>query len=218
MNSGHLQVLPRVPHSKANQLRRRGYVPGVLYGPNRSTTPVIFEKKLVENFIHSKGEGAVFEISVGGTKEPVRIWEVQRDPVTRDIIHLDLMQVALDQKIQVKVPLRFEGRQAMERRGITLQHQKDTVEVEGLVKDIPAFIPVPLHHLQGNSNIRIRDLEIADELSIMDAPNELIASALKPALKLEPETENSVKIGISEKERKSEENTSETQATADERA
>ncbi|MGI6527766.1 MAG: 50S ribosomal protein L25 [Caldicoprobacterales bacterium] len=192
MNNQLLQVSPRMPHSKAKQLRRQGYVPGVLYGKNHDTAPVLFNKKQVENFINRMGTAAVIEVEVNGVVQPVKVREVQRDPVSREIIHLDLMNVEMNQRIHAKVPLRFEGRQAIERVGLILQHQKDTVEVEGFAKDIPSFIRVPLHHLQGRqSSIRVQDLEIAEELSVIDSPNELIASALKPALRiaLESDTE-----------------------------
>ena len=187
MNNNILQVSPRMPNSKAKQLRRQGYIPGVIYGKSHATAPVLFDKRNVENLVHRMGIGAVFEVYLNGIKQTVKIREIQRDPVTREIIHLDLLNVEMDQVIQAKVPLRFEGRRAVEKYGLILQHQKDSIEVEGLAKDIPSFIRVPLHMLQNNrsSNIRVQDLEVADELSIIDPPGDLIASALRPALKIE---------------------------------
>ncbi len=187
MNNNILQVSPRMPDSKAKQLRRQGYIPGVIYGKSHATAPVLFDKRNVENLVHRMGIGAVFEVYLNGIKQTVKIREIQRDPVTREIIHLDLLNVEMDQVIQAKVPLRFEGRRAVEKYGLILQHQKDSIEVEGLAKDIPSFIRVPLHMLQNNrsSNIRVQDLEVADELSIIDPPGDLIASALRPALKIE---------------------------------
>jgi large subunit ribosomal protein L25 len=190
VNGELLQVSPRISHAKAKQLRRQGYVPGVLYGKNHAA-PVLFDKKHVERFVHRMGTAAVIEVSLNGLKQQVKIKEVQRDPVTREIIHIDLMNVEMNQRIQAKVPLLFEGRQVMEKHGLILQHQKDFVEVEGFAKDIPSFIRVPLHILQSsrNSSIRVQDLEIAAELSVIDSPNELIASALKPTLKTDIQAE-----------------------------
>ena len=192
MNNSLLQVSPRMSNSKAKQLRRQGYVPGVIYGKDHATAPVIFDKRNVENLINRMGIGAVFEVSLNGEKKSVKIREIQRDPVTREIIHLDLLSVELDQVIQAKVPLRFEGRRAFEKHGLILQHQKDSIEVEGPAKDIPSFIRVPLHILQrnGNSSIRVQDLEVAEELSIIDSPNALIASSLRPTLRLDTQDES----------------------------
>jgi ribosomal protein L25 (general stress protein Ctc) len=103
MNSDLLQVSIRAPQSKAKQLRRQGYVPGVLYGRNTTTTPVLFNKNHVENFIKRVGEGTVFDIELDGIKQTVRIREMQRDPISKEIIHLDLMNVDLDQEIKINV-------------------------------------------------------------------------------------------------------------------
>src|SRR5690554_6633226 len=115
MNNNLLQVSLRMPDSKARQLRRQGYIPGVIYGKNHASAPVIFDKKHVENFVHRMGIGAIFEVVLNGVKQSVKIREIQRDPVTREITHLDLLNVEMDQKIQAKVPLRFEGRRAFEK-------------------------------------------------------------------------------------------------------
>ncbi|HHY82352.1 MAG TPA: 50S ribosomal protein L25 [Clostridiales bacterium] len=200
MNTELLQVTQRVPQTKAKKLRRQGYVPGVLYGPNNTTVPVIFDKKSVENFVQRKGEGAVFDVSLNGEIHPVKILEVQRDPVSREIIHLDLINIETEKKIHARVPLRFEGKDIVEKRGYILQHQKDTVVVEGLAKNIPPYILVPLHKLQKANNIRVQDLEISEEISILDAPNELIAASLKPTMRAEAEEEDAAKLPVPERE------------------
>jgi hypothetical protein len=61
-----------------------------------------------------------------------------------------------------------------------VQHQKNSIEVEGLAKDIPSHITVPLSMLQNTKAIRVMDLEIADELSIIDRANEIVALSIKP--------------------------------------
>jgi len=180
MNKELLTISARVPQSKARKLRRQGYIPGVVYGNNHASTPVIFDKKNMENFVNRMGVGMTFEVILDGKTQPVRIQEVQRDPVSQDIIHVDLQSVDMDQKIQARVPLKFEGRQNAERRGVIVQHQKNSIEVEGLAKDIPSHITVPLSMLQNTKAIRVMDLEIADELSIIDRANEIVALSIKP--------------------------------------
>lgn len=180
MNKELLTISARVPQSKARKLRRQGYIPGVVYGNNHASTPVIFDKKNMENFVNRMGVGMTFEVILDGKTQPVRIQEVQRDPVSQDIIHVDLQSVDMDQKIQARVPLKFEGRQNAERRGLIVQHQKNSIEVEGLAKDIPSHITVPLSMLQNTKAIRVMDLEIADELGIIDRANEIVALSIKP--------------------------------------
>ena len=185
MNSDLLQVSIRAPQSKAKQLRLQGYVPGVLYGRNTTTTPVLFNKNHVENFIKRVGEGTVFDIELDGIKQTVRIREMQRDPISKEIIHLDLMNVDLDQEIKINVALRFEGMESLEKSGYIVQQQKDSIEVEGLARNIPSFVSVPMDDLAEKGNIRVQDLEVPDGISVLDAPDDVIVSALTPAKETE---------------------------------
>jgi large subunit ribosomal protein L25 len=185
MNSDLLQVSIRAPQSKAKQLRRQGYVPGVLYGRNTTTTPVLFNKNHVENFIKRVGEGTVFDIELDGIKQTVRIREMQRDPISKEIIHLDLMNVDLDQEIKINVALRFEGMESLKKSGYIVQQQKDSIEVEGLARNIPSFVSVPMDDLAEKGNIRVQDLEVPDGISVLDAPDDVIVSALTPAKETE---------------------------------
>ena len=63
---------------------------------------------------------------------PVRLKEVQRDPVTKDIIHVDIQVVNEEQKVKAYVPIRIQDNYEASRRGIVIQRQRDTVLVEGL--------------------------------------------------------------------------------------
>jgi len=181
MNSELLNVSPRIPQIKAKKLRRQGYVPGVLYGYNHTTYPVIFERKSVEGFVQRIGTSAIFEVSLDGEIQPVRIREIQKDPITHEIIHMDLQSIQMDKKIKTSIPLRFDGKQMVEKSGYIIQHQKDSIEVEGFAKDIPSHISVPLNILQNKQSIRVQDLEIAEEISIINAPNDIIALVVRPA-------------------------------------
>ncbi len=180
MENQLLNVSHRMPDTKANQLRRQGYIPGVIYGCENNTIPVIFDKKDVENFIRYMGSNAMFQVSISGESKPVYIKQVQRDPVTREIIHIDLQNVYLDRKIRTKVPLKFEGVNEIERRGMVLQRQKQMIEVEGMAKDIPGHITVPVSLANVNQNIKIMNLEVSKEISIIDSLDEIVASVIRP--------------------------------------
>lgn len=204
MNNEMLPISRRMPQTKAKKLRRQGYIPGVLYGYKQDTLPVLFDKKRVEYFITHMNGNALFEISLDGALRPVRIREIQRDPVTQEIIHLDLQNVHMDRVIQMEVPLRFEGIHEVERRGLILQHQRNTALVEGLAKDIPAHIKVPVHLMQNRHSIRISDLELAAELSFVDPPDELIAMMVKPTREIPDEEEKETSEEQTQNERKAE--------------
>jgi len=170
-----------MPQAKAKRLIREGYIPGVLYDNSQYAIPVVFDRKKTEGYLRSLGDNVLFEVSLDNAAYPVRVRDIQRDPVTREIIHIDLQRVESNQKIKVEVPLKFEGMNEAKRRGLIIQHQKDTLEVEGLPNAIPSHIKVPVHLLEEKHSIRVHDLEVSEELSIIDTPDAVVALIVNPS-------------------------------------
>jgi len=179
MRSQRLVVNPRSQKVTARQIRRQGYVPGVVYGSNQNTVPVEVDSKSLVQMIKKYGQSALFEIAMENGIDAVRIKEIQRDPVTRDIIHIDMQRVEANKKIQTEVPLKFEGLQNAGSRGTVIQYQKNTVKVEGYAKDIPSFIQVNVKKVKPGQAFRVCDLEVSEELTIVDNMNDLIFTAIK---------------------------------------
>lgn len=185
MNGELLNVSYRMKDSKAKELRRQGYVPGVIYGFSNEAIPVIFDTRAVENFLRNMNGNNVFEVSLEGDLKPVRIKHIQRDPVNHKIIHIDLQNVNMDKKLKAKVPVKYEGLSEIKRKGMILQHQKDYIEVEGMAADIPSHLTVSLHNISGNQSIRVQDVEFSGDISIIDSMDEIIASVIKPSNKID---------------------------------
>ncbi len=169
----------RTQNMKANRLRRQGYIPGIVYGNEYEDTPIMIENKSLNRLLREAGHNAFFEIAMENEIKPVRIREIQRDPVTKDIIHVDAQVINNNEKIKAKVPIKLEGTYDVEKRGIALQRQKDFIEVEGLAQHIPPHINVLVRGLKQGDSIRVADLEISEELSIIDDTKEIILSAVK---------------------------------------
>jgi len=97
--------------SAARQIRKSGMVPAVVYGPGTEPTPIAIEPRaLTDIFRHSQDRNTIVELDIDGTKEPTLVREVQRHPVSRDIVHVDFYRVAKDRKVEVMVPVSTSGR------------------------------------------------------------------------------------------------------------
>lgn len=177
----------RAPGIKAHQLRKEGYTPGVIYGKDIQTSQVIIESKSLNSLLKQAGNSVLFEIAMESYVGPVRVKEVQRDPVTKDIIHVDIQAVNEKQKVKAHVPIRIQDNHEASRRGIVIQRQKDTVLVEGLPQNIPPQLNITVRGLRQGGNIRIGDLEVSEELSIIDNSEDIVLSAVKGS-KLEIES------------------------------
>lgn len=179
MRSETLHISPRDMSKKAKKLRHEGYVPGILYGQREGSLPVILDRKALERLVQRMGETAFAEIEMGNTVKPVKIKELQRDPRTGEIIHVDFQVLQMDKKVRSYVPIKFEGSSLAGKRGIVLQHQLNKIEVEGFPNDIPAFVKVAVNNLKPGQSIHVHDLEIGEELTVLDNLNQVIVSAVQ---------------------------------------
>ena len=148
-----------VPNS-AKKARKNGKVPGVLYG------------KAIKNLLFEVGE---LELA-HEVKHKGLIKEVQKDPVTNKIIHLDLEEVNGAEKVVSSVPIHYIGEEFLNKKGIVLQKEKDSVKVECTVDSIPKYIDFNIGTGTVGSVYKFGDLEVASEISVLDDLNSVIAS------------------------------------------
>lgn len=164
-----------VPNS-AKKARRNGKVPGVLYGKKMNN--LLFEVGELElcHEIAANGEHGVLEFSLDGEGHRGLIKEVQRDPVTNKIIHLDLEELKGKNKIISSVPIHYIGEEYLNKKGIVVQKEKDSVKVECSIDALPKYIDFNIGTGDVGSVYKFGDLEVASEISILDDLNSVIAS------------------------------------------
>jgi large subunit ribosomal protein L25 len=125
--------------SRANRrLRRRGLIPGVIYGIDSDSVSFKVDALRLRSVL-SEGH-ALFDVEVdGGPRQPVIVKDEQRDPVRGNVQHLDLLKVRLDEKIQATVALELEGVEEAPgvKEGGVLEHVTREILVEALPTDIP---------------------------------------------------------------------------------
>lgn len=176
MNSLNLSKRDDSIPNNAKKLRREGKVPGILYGKNYKE--FMFEVGELElcREISKNGEHGIVSFGLNGKDCDALIKDVQRDPVTHKILHLDLEELDQNKKIISTVPIYYEGEGYLSKKGMVLQKEKDSVKVECTADNLPKYIKI---NIDGSSNgyvYRAGDLEVASELSIIDDLNTVIAS------------------------------------------
>lgn len=162
--------------NSAKKARKNGKVPGILYG--KSMNNFMFEvgsmelaQEIVEN-----GEHGVIDFNINGEQHKGLIKEVQKDPVTHKIIHLDLEEVKGKNKIVASVPIHYIGEEYINQRGNVLQKEKDSVKVECDIDSIPKFVNINIGMGSPGAVYKYGDLEVASEISVLDDLNSVIAS------------------------------------------
>ena len=166
-----------VPNS-AKKSRKNGKVPGVLYG--NKINNLLFEVGELElcHEIGINGEHVILEFNLDGESHRGLIKEVQRDPVTNKIIHLDLEELNGKNKVISSVPIHYVGEEYLNKKGIVLQKEKDSVKVECSIESLPKHINFNIGNGNVGSVYKFGDLEVASEISILDDLNSVIASVI----------------------------------------
>ena len=175
MNSLNLTKRDTSVSNNAKKLRRKGIVPGILYG--RKNKEFIFEVGELElcREISKNGEHGIVNFDLNGEELQAVIKGVQRDSVTHKIIHLDLEELEKNKKIVSNVPIYYDGEEYLNKKGMVLQKEKDSVKIECNAYNLPKNIKININENNGMV-FRVGDLEVASELSIIDDLNTVIAS------------------------------------------
>lgn len=160
--------------NEMRRLRKRGFVPGIIFGRSGETTPVRFETAELEKIIHSDtGFNTIFSIDVDGVKKDrkrqVLIKDYQLDPVTHDFLHVSFYRIHMDREVEVRVPVVAEGEaHGVKNQGGTLDHTMREIQIRCLPGDIPEGIHVGVEHLHIGDYIRVNELEIPDAVEVLE--------------------------------------------------
>jgi large subunit ribosomal protein L25 len=187
-----LKVAPREPGGsrQARRLRREGNVLGVVYGGDDD--PVSFQIPARDLRIALADAGAVLDLTVeGASSSPVVVKDLVRHPVTGATVHIDLLRVRLDQKIQATVELLLVGGDDSPgiRDGGVLEHVTRELTIEALPNDIPDSLSHDVSAMEIGDTITLEALRPPSTVTLLDDPETLIATLSPPRLQVESDDE-----------------------------
>jgi large subunit ribosomal protein L25 len=174
------------------RLRREGLVPGVVYGQGGQARPFQVPARQLRVLL-SQGH-TLLDLELDGSKAvPVVIKEQQHHPVRGDVLHLDCLEVRLDEEIQAEVAIELDGADQAPgvREGGVLEHVTREVTVEALPTEIPENITVDVSAMDINDTINLASVSVPSGVKLMaDDPEEItIATLSPPRIEEEPEPE-----------------------------
>ncbi len=178
---------------KVKNLREKGRIPAVLYGPKMESTSLEVDLKEFEKAYQQAGESSLVSLSIGEKKFLVLIYEIKTDHLTGKTIHVDFYQPKLDEEITATIPLVFEGEAAAcKNLGGTLVKNIHEVEVKALPQNLPHEIKVNIENLKTfEDNILVKDLIVPKDVKILKDPEEVVALVAPPE-KIEEEAQKPV--------------------------
>jgi large subunit ribosomal protein L25 len=172
------------PKGVVNRLRHAGRVPGVLYG-NGTAMPIAVDGVELKARVSTAARQRIIRLKSEVAElyaKHVILKEIQRTPVSRNILHVDFYEVDLNKPIRVEVALRFVGRAAGIVDGGILQPLVREVEVECLPLELPEAIDVDVTPLKIHDVIHVSDLQFAGNIKPLFDSDYAVVTVLPPTV------------------------------------
>src|SRR4051812_48374117 len=179
------------------RLRRDGLVPGVLYGGSDGDS--VSFKVGARELRHVLGDGsALLDVKVdGGKARPVIVKDQQFHPVREEVLHIDLLEVRLDEKITSPVAVEIEGVEEAPgvKEGGVLEHVTRELSIEALPTDIPDNIVVDVSGMEIAATMHLSEIVAPAGVTFLDDPEEtILATVVVPTEVEEPEVEEEIEL------------------------
>jgi large subunit ribosomal protein L25 len=171
----------------ARRLRHAGRIPGVVYGGGGPAVSLAVDPKAIIRILRSEaGHNAIFTLQIP-EKAPARVMlrEWQWEPIHGGLLHVDMVRIARDEKLRVRIPVRVTGEpEGVKLQGGVFEFILREVEVECLPDDIPEHITVDVSGLVIGRQLRVSDLPVAEGVKVLAEPARVVAHVVAP--KAEP--------------------------------
>src|SRR5215217_988172 len=174
------------------RLRREGIVPGVVYGGTGQEDAVSFKVDARELRQVLVDGSALIDLKVDGKTLPVIVKDRQLDPVRDELIHIDLLEVRLDEKIQTQVGVHLEGIEEAPgvKEGGVLEQVSHQLNIEALPTAIPEAIQVDVSGMEIAATMHLSEVTAPQGVEFLDDLEEtIIATVVVPTEVEEPEAE-----------------------------
>ena len=161
----------------SRRLRKEGRVPANLYGAEAENVSLILDKKDIFEILRSEaGENTIFKISYDSKTQDVMIKEVQINPTNDELLHVDLILIAMDKEIRVTVPFVLTGEAiGVKTEGGFVDFVTREIELECLPRAIPENIEVDITGLHLHQSIKVEDISPPEGAKWIDEPETVIA-------------------------------------------
>ena len=174
----------------ARGMRRAGHIPGVLYGRKNEVIPIQIDTRGFQDFLQNYGENAFINLEIAdhGT-ENVMVKEIQRDPVSNQLLHTDLLRISMDEPITAAATIVLVGSAPGIQEGGILEFPHRQLTLHCLPTVLPEEIEVDISELEIDDRLSVEDISLPEEIEILDDPHTRIVAVVPPRIEEEPTEE-----------------------------
>jgi large subunit ribosomal protein L25 len=189
-----IEVQPRqeTGTNSNRRLRLRGQIPAVVYGggAGKDSVPIhVDRRRLVDLLRGGAGDNAVFLLKLASTGQErhAMIRDMQLDPITREILHLDFLRVVMTEKVRVQVAIELTGTAyGVKTDGGVLDFSHREVHLECLPGDIPKKIELEVSELHLGQHLSVADLHLPPGVTLLDEPDRVLVSVMHSKTEVAP--------------------------------
>ena len=164
----------------SRRLRAEGQIPAVLYGHGMDSMSIAVDRRDLRHALTGPaGVNALINLEIDGTTHPTIVKSLQRDPLKRNVAHVDFVVVSLDEVIEISVAFHLEGEaKAVLAEGGLVDPAVDTITVRTTPRDVPGAFTYDISEMQVGDVVRAGELAMPEGVELVDDPEMAIVTAL----------------------------------------
>ena len=162
---------------KAKQVRKNGLVPAVIYGRHINSLCIQIKQPLVVKLMQNQSIGSKVLVDIDGEEHLAIIKELQRDPVTHKILHIDFQALTRGEKVKVTLPINYMNRDSIE-QGAILQEQMSEIEISTLPEHLIDYVDIDISRYSLGDSVFVNELDIFsnENYEVLSSPESLVFS------------------------------------------
>lgn len=166
------------------RLRKSGRIPAVVYGggKDKETVAITVDRRGFLDLLKKSGtEHPIFLLKLGEQERHAMVRQIQIEPVSREVVHIDFQRVLMTEKVRVQVPIELKGLAlGVKNENGLLDFVIREVEVDSLPGDIPRQIELDVTPLHIGDHVLAKDLALPDGVTLHGDPDRVIVSLSHP--------------------------------------
>lgn len=198
MDTFVLETSARPVAAKAKNLRRQGKIPAVYYGRGKTSLSLQLDYHTFRKIFEKAGENTLIDLSVDGKKVPVLVHDVQFDPVTDAISHVDFIHVDMEKEVTTSVKVVVVGlAPAVKNLGGILDLQKHEIKIRCLPKNLIHSIEVDVSGIVDfHTSVHVKELKVPTTVKVLDNPEDTVVTATPPRAEEEAKPAEAVAAAV----------------------
>lgn len=167
---------------KVKKLRKKGFIPAILYGGHEEPQPIKIEHKKFIKILHEMhGEiSQILKLKIDNKETYAVIKDIDYHPVSGDIIHIDFQRIVETEEIEIEVPVITTGSAKGVQKGGLLEIIKHTLTIRGLPFKLPKHIEIDVSDLDIGDSIHVKDIKLPEGIKAVDEPTDTVLTILAP--------------------------------------